>query len=94
MVYPSLECARMLMEKGIDVTVVNARFAKPLDEELIIKVVENHQIVITVEDHAEVGGFGSAILELLVNKSALIQKIYTKWESRTNLLNRVPVILS
>ncbi|MBT7213306.1 MAG: 1-deoxy-D-xylulose-5-phosphate synthase, partial [Candidatus Scalindua sp.] len=76
MVYPSLECARMLMETGIDVTVVNARFSKPLDEELIIEVVENHQIVITVEDHAEVGGFGSAILELLVDKGANTKNIH------------------
>ena len=76
MVYPSLECARMLMEKGIDVTVVNARFAKPLDEKLILKTVKNHQIVITVEDHAEVGGFGSAILELLVDKGANTKNIH------------------
>jgi len=76
MVYPSLKCARMLMEKGIDVTVVNARFAKPLDEELIIKVVEDHPIVITVEDHAVVGGFGSAILELLVDESVNTKSIY------------------
>jgi 1-deoxy-D-xylulose-5-phosphate synthase len=75
MVYPSLECARMLMEKGIDITVVNARFVKPLDEDLIIKVVENHQIVITVEDHTEVGGFGSAILELLVDKGVNTKNI-------------------
>jgi 1-deoxy-D-xylulose-5-phosphate synthase len=76
MVYPSLECARMLMERGIDVTVVNARFVKPLDEDLIIKVVENHQIVITVEDHAEIGGFGSAIVELLVDKGVNTDNIY------------------
>jgi len=65
----------MLMEKGIDITVVNARFVKPLDEELIIKVVENHQIVITIEDHTEVGGFGSAILELLVDKGVNTKNI-------------------
>ena len=76
MVYPSMECADMLAEKGIDVTVVNARFAKPLDEDLIIKVARKNQIVITVEDHTEVGGFGSAILELLVEKGINTQNIH------------------
>ncbi len=75
MVYPSMECANMLAEKGIDVTVVNARFAKPLDEDLIMKVAGKNQIVITVEDHTEVGGFGSAILELLVEKGINTQNV-------------------
>jgi 1-deoxy-D-xylulose-5-phosphate synthase len=75
MVYPSMECAGMLAEKGIDVTVVNARFAKPLDEDLIMKVAGKNQIVITVEDHTEVGGFGSAILELLVEKGINTQNV-------------------
>lgn len=76
MVYPSMECADMLAEKGIDVTVVNARFAKPLDEDLIMKVAGEHQIVLTVEDHTEVGGFGSAILELLVEKGINTQNVH------------------
>ncbi len=76
MVYPSLECARMLMEKGIDITVMNARFVKPLDKDLIIKIVEDHQLVITVEDHAEAGGFGSAILELLVDNGVNTKNIH------------------
>ncbi len=75
MVYPSMECADMLAEKGIDVTVVNARFAKPLDEDLIMKVAGKNQIVITVEDHTEAGGFGSAILELLVEKGINTQNV-------------------
>lgn len=75
MVYPSLECAEMLAEKGIDITVVNARFAKPLDEDLIVDVVRNHQIVLTVEDHSVVGGFGSAILELLVDKGVGVKNM-------------------
>jgi 1-deoxy-D-xylulose-5-phosphate synthase len=70
-----MECADMLAGKGIDVTVVNARFAKPLDENLIMKVARKHQIVLTVEDHTEVGGFGSAILELLVDKGINTQNV-------------------
>ena len=50
--------------------------SKPLDADLIIKTVENHQIVITVEDHAEVGGFGSAILELLVDNGVNTKNIH------------------
>ena len=92
MVYPSMECADMLAGKGIDVTVVNARFAKPLDENLIMKVVRKHQIVLTVEDHTEVGGFGSAILELLVDKGINTQNVQ-KWASLTDSSNRVLVIL-
>ncbi len=76
MVYPSMECADMLAGKGINVTVVNARFAKPLDEDLIMKVTGKHQIVLTVEDHTEVGGFGSAILELLVEKGINTQNVH------------------
>ncbi|MGR3303830.1 MAG: 1-deoxy-D-xylulose-5-phosphate synthase [Candidatus Scalindua sp.] len=76
MVYPSMECADMLAEKGINVTVVNARFAKPLDEDLIMKVAGKHQILLTVEDHTEIGGFGSAILELLVEKGINTQNVH------------------
>ncbi len=76
MVYPSMECADMLAEKGINVTVVNARFAKPLDADLIMKVAKKHQILLTVEDHTEIGGFGSAILELLVEKGINTQNVH------------------
>ncbi len=76
MLCPAMKCAEMLAEKGIEVTVVNARFAKPLDEDLIIDVSRKHRIVLTVEDHTEVGGFGSAILELLVDKGINTQNIH------------------
>lgn len=76
MVYPSIKCADMLEEKGIVITVVNARFAKPLDEDLIINTVRKHQIVLTVEDHSLVGGFGSAVLELLVDKGIYTQNVH------------------
>ncbi len=76
MVYPSMKCANMLAEKGIDITVINARFAKPLDGNLIIEIVRKHQIVLTVEDHSLVGGFGSAILELLIDKGIHTQNVH------------------
>jgi len=47
------------------VGVVNARFAKPLDEDLILKQAEEAELIITMEDHVRTGGFGSAVLEVL-----------------------------
>ncbi|RKY28982.1 MAG: 1-deoxy-D-xylulose-5-phosphate synthase [Planctomycetota bacterium] len=65
MVCPALDAARLLDEEGVHTTVVNARFAKPLDELLLLQVVEGHPFAVTVEDHAIAGGFGSAVLEML-----------------------------
>lgn len=65
MVYPSLEAAAKLAAEGVSATVVNARFCKPLDEELIVRTVKETGRVLTVEEHALAGGFGSAVLELL-----------------------------
>ena len=68
MVYRCLHAAEKLSEKGIEVTVVNARFAKPLDKALILDLVRNHKLIATVEDHALMGGFGSAVLELVTEE--------------------------
>jgi 1-deoxy-D-xylulose-5-phosphate synthase len=53
-----------LKHDGIDCTLVNARFAKPLDAELLLRLVEQHRLVVTVEEHQVAGGFGAAVLEL------------------------------
>jgi 1-deoxy-D-xylulose-5-phosphate synthase len=58
------QAASLLAAAGIEATVVNARFAKPLDEALIGNVVRNHKLVVTVEEHQLQGGFGSAVLEV------------------------------
>lgn len=65
MVRPSLEAALGLEAEGIDPTVVNARFVKPLDEELIVEIAKTHRLIITVEEAYLAGGFGSAVMELL-----------------------------
>ena len=57
--------ADLLAARGIRATVVNARFAKPLDEELLRRVVRGHRHVVLVEEHALHGGFGSSVLEML-----------------------------
>jgi 1-deoxy-D-xylulose-5-phosphate synthase len=63
-VYPALDAARILAEEGVTVTVVNARFVKPLDRDLIIATASATGTLITVEENALQGGFGSAVLEL------------------------------
>jgi 1-deoxy-D-xylulose-5-phosphate synthase len=63
----SLEAARRLKERGFKATVVNARFVKPLDEQLILTLAARHGRVLTVEENAAMGGFGSAVLELLAD---------------------------
>ena len=65
MVYPALAAARRLREENIEVTVVNSRFVKPLDDDLIITLAEKIRKVITVEENVLDGGFGSAVLELI-----------------------------
>ena len=65
MVSPSLNAADILSQKGIDVTVVNARFIKPLDKNLIIKLARRTKKIVTVEENVLQGGFGSAVMEIL-----------------------------
>lgn len=64
-VYPSLEAAKLLAERGVNCTVINARFAKPLDAELILGVAQKVNRLVTVEENTLAGGFGSAVMQLL-----------------------------
>jgi 1-deoxy-D-xylulose-5-phosphate synthase len=64
-VAPALETAHRLVEKGVQSTVVNARFIKPLDASLIEDTVRRTKRVVTVEENAVDGGFGSAVGKLL-----------------------------
>ena len=65
MVRPALEAAERLAEVGLDFSVVNARFAKPLDEELILNYAQPDRFIITLEEGVVTGGFGSAVREVL-----------------------------
>ena len=65
MVAPALEAARRLEEDGVACAVVNARFAKPLDRNLLLELAARIGRIVTVEEHALSGGFGSAVLEAL-----------------------------
>jgi 1-deoxy-D-xylulose-5-phosphate synthase len=63
MVYPSLKAAEELDRTGISCEVVNMRFVKPIDEELLSGVAKRFERVVTVEDNVVSGGFGSAVGE-------------------------------
>lgn len=67
MVYPAMQTAEILHEHGIEATVVNARFAKPLDTELILPLVRQIGRVVTLEEGCLPGGFGSAVAEALMD---------------------------
>jgi 1-deoxy-D-xylulose-5-phosphate synthase len=67
-VHYALDAAQQLEEKGFQATVVNARFVKPLDEQLILTLAAKCGRVLTVEENVALGGFGSAVLELLSDK--------------------------
>ena len=70
MVYPALEAAKSLAaDYGIKLTVVNARFVKPLDEKLILELAGKQKTVITIEENALQGGFGTAVLELFEQRN-------------------------
>jgi 1-deoxy-D-xylulose-5-phosphate synthase len=64
-VAPALEAAGELALNGIEATVVNARFAKPLDAELIIGLAGDIKRLVTVEENALSGGFGNSVVSLL-----------------------------
>ncbi len=64
-VAPAIKAARELASKGIEVAVVNARFAKPLDVELITNLASRIKCLVTVEENALSGGFGSSVVDLL-----------------------------
>ena len=64
------KACEILETYGLSTTVVDARFAKPLDEIMIIKLSENHEVIMTIEEGSS-GGFGSSVLNLLANSSKL-----------------------
>jgi 1-deoxy-D-xylulose-5-phosphate synthase len=72
-VQTALHIADHLLEKyGIKISVVNARFIKPLDEENLLKHSESHQYIVTLEDNVLMGGFGSSILEVFEKNNTSI----------------------
>lgn len=71
-VHPALEAAGELAAAGISCAIVNARFVKPLDRGRILELARRCGAIVTVEEHASQGGFGSAVLELLAQEGLSI----------------------
>jgi 1-deoxy-D-xylulose-5-phosphate synthase len=67
----ALDAASTLRERGLDPTVCDARFAKPLDRELLHSLAASHELLVTVEENVLAGGFGSAVLEQLSDSGTL-----------------------
>ena len=62
---------RLAEDHGIDATVADARFAKPLDGELIASLAAAHDVVVTVEENVLAGGFGAAVVEHLADRDLM-----------------------
>jgi 1-deoxy-D-xylulose-5-phosphate synthase len=67
----ALGAADRLEEHGLEPTVADARFAKPLDSELVASLARDHDVLVTLEENVLQGGFGSAVLEELADRDAL-----------------------
>jgi 1-deoxy-D-xylulose-5-phosphate synthase len=65
-----MKAAEVLSAHGLSATVVDARFAKPLDADLILRVAREHEVLVTIEEGA-IGGFGAQVLQLLSERGAL-----------------------
>ena len=76
----ALKAAEMLSAEGIEVRVINARFARPIDRAMVAEVFADDKPVITVEDHSIAGGFGSAVLE-----TAQELGLSTRWVHRLGI---------
>ena len=68
-----MKAADQLAAQGVSSTVADARFAKPLDEKLILDLARNHELLITIEE-GSIGGFGAHVLQLLAERGALEQQ--------------------
>lgn len=69
MVEHACQAAELLEAEGISVEVVNMRFVKPLDETMLEKLASRFDKIVTIEDNARTGGFGSAVLEFLGSRN-------------------------
>ncbi|MFN3269355.1 MAG: 1-deoxy-D-xylulose-5-phosphate synthase, partial [Candidatus Kapaibacteriota bacterium] len=69
MVQNILNARELLLSKGYNPTIVNARFIKPLDNEMLTQIAQTHELIITVEEGTVVGGFGSAVAEFLAKNN-------------------------
>ena len=82
-----------IIGERLDATVVNMRFVKPLDEELVLRLAAKHNALVTIEENAVAGGAGSAVIELLANCSTLAAYAHARHPRplhRARLARRLP----
>jgi 1-deoxy-D-xylulose-5-phosphate synthase len=79
MLETATELADLLDQQDCPVTLINPRFIKPLDEELIAEAASNASVLITLEDHVLMGGFGSAVLECLQTRQIFTPVVRIGW---------------
>jgi len=75
MVHPCLKAATLIEKEGIPCGVVNMRFVKPIDIDLLRQLLQQTRNFVTVEDHVLIGGFGSAVLEALEGTDARVRRL-------------------
>jgi len=61
------KASEILSQRGINITIIDARFSKPLDEKLIMEIANNHEVLISIEE-GSIGGFGSHVMQLLSDR--------------------------
>ena len=62
-----IKASETLLKKGIDISIIDARFAKPLDDKLIMEIANNHEAIISIEE-GSIGGFGSHVMQFLSDR--------------------------
>lgn len=75
MVKTAIDTVHILKEKKINCTVVNMRFVKPFDKELVLKLVPGHRVTVTLEDNEETGGFGQQMEAMLAENGLFPEKL-------------------
>lgn len=76
MVETAMEAAQLLRQEKLEITVVNARFVKPFDKELLRQLAKEHELLVTMEDNVRAGGFGEQVV-LFCEEEHLFDKIET-----------------
>jgi len=75
MVKTALRVRQALREIGYSCSLINARFVKPIDEEMLLRAAQEHDLIVTLEENVRTGGFGDQVLEFLNDIGSDVQVI-------------------
>jgi len=93
MVYESLQASKILEEKGLNCSVYNFHTIKPLDLEALSDICLSNDLVVTVEEHSIVGGFGSAVAEYLVQQDKRPKQLFIGLPTQFGHAGNYPYLL-